>query len=121
MSEYHKQIRNYMLSKFRTQGHDTPATKLTIILETFERPTLGTRRVGRQRNTWLEETLNDMWTSMQANDTNIQHIPLNITEPEHRELIKIESQNKKTALVAPQTTQKKIKKKTRRPQTSMNG
>lgn len=64
-----------MLTNIITQLDSNPATNLTVHLDTIERPTLGTRRVGGQRTKWLDDSLQYMWNNMQTLTTSIHNIP----------------------------------------------
>ena len=61
--------------------------------ETFQPYDHGKRRVGRTRLNWLKQTMQDMWCDMGRENGSIRYTNLDLANPDHIELLRLESQS----------------------------
>lgn len=87
-STYHKNQRIKRLAKLITEGHNDPAAKATMDLDTWQEHDTGTRRAGRPRINWLTETMNDLWELTSNNTAHLQHAILDLNNEEQKTAMK---------------------------------
>ena len=89
LSHFHKQRRIYFLSKLICLGKNDLAATATMLTESFEHHDYGTKRRGRPRKDWLDETLKEMWAEITTNThLDFRNRQLDTENPQHQQLLR---------------------------------